>query len=85
MLYPAQCNYSAVHFFPSADPAVEAELERMLQMGVIQEVTEPTEWYAPSAYEESDKVRICVHLKWFNDDSNVSTMLRAGESNWVNN
>lgn len=45
-------------------PKVKAELERMLQCGVIEEVKEPTEWCAPMVLvpKKNGEVRICVDL-----------------------
>ena len=44
---------------------VEAELKRMKEENIIQEITEPTEWVAPSvpAVKRNDKIRICVDWK----------------------
>ncbi len=50
-------------------PKVEAEIKCMLQMGVIEEVTEPMEWCAPMVPvpKKNGTVRICVDLKWLNE------------------
>ncbi|XP_013882267.1 uncharacterized protein K02A2.6 [Austrofundulus limnaeus] len=48
---------------------VEKELKRMLDMGIIEEVTEPTDWCAPMVPVEKknrDQVRVCVDLKRLN-------------------
>ena len=44
---------------------VEAEWKRMKEENIIQEITEPTEWVAPSvpAVKRNDKIRICVDWK----------------------
>ena len=49
-------------------PKVEAELRRMLSLGIIEEVTDPTNWCAPMVpVEKEDKeVRVCVDLKYLN-------------------
>lgn len=49
-------------------PKVKTELERMVRCGVIEEVTEPTEWCAPivPVPKRSGDVRICVDLKKLN-------------------
>ena len=50
-------------------PKVEAELKRMLALGVIGHVTEPTDWCAPIVSAEKknkDEVRVCVDLKRLN-------------------
>ncbi|CAL9705828.1 unnamed protein product [Knipowitschia caucasica] len=47
-------------------PKVEAEIKRMLELDIIEEVMEPTDWCAPMVPVEkknSEKVRICVDLK----------------------
>ncbi|KAK7929206.1 hypothetical protein WMY93_005601 [Mugilogobius chulae] len=51
-------------------PKVEAELKRMLEMGIIEEVTEPTDWCAPMVPVERrnrERLRICVDLKRLNN------------------
>ncbi|XP_060723274.1 uncharacterized protein K02A2.6-like [Tachysurus vachellii] len=47
---------------------VKAELERMVKCGVIQEITEPTEWCAPmvAVPKKTGQIRICVDLKQLN-------------------
>ena len=47
---------------------VEKELKRMKVNGVIEEVTEPTEWVSPivPVLKPSGDVRICVNLKKLN-------------------
>lgn len=49
-------------------PKVKTELERMVKCGVIQEITEPTEWCAPmvAVPKKSGQIRICVDLKQLN-------------------
>lgn len=47
-------------------PKVEEELERMESMGIIEKVTEPTEWCAPMV--PVAKMRICVDLKRLNEN-----------------
>lgn len=44
---------------------VEAEWKRMKEENIIQEITEPTEWVAPSvpAVKPNDKIRICMDWK----------------------
>ena len=53
--------------FPLYDK-VKAELDRMIQDDIIQEVTEPTEWCSPMVPvpKKSGQVRICVDLKKLN-------------------
>ncbi|CAB4017360.1 Retrovirus-related Pol poly from transposon [Paramuricea clavata] len=50
-------------------PLVEAELKRMKDEGIIEEVTEPTEWCAPIVPipKKNGQVRICVDLKKLNE------------------
>ena len=50
-------------------PKVKQELERMEQMGVVSEVTEPSEWCAGMVVvlKRSGDVRICVDLKPLNE------------------
>ena len=50
-------------------PLVEAELKRMKDEGIIEEVTEPTEWCAPivPVPKKNGQVRICVDLKKLNE------------------
>lgn len=51
-------------------PKVESELNRMLKMGIIEEVTEPTDWCAPMVPVEKktrERVRVCVDLKRLNN------------------
>ncbi|KAL0175066.1 hypothetical protein M9458_031034, partial [Cirrhinus mrigala] len=49
-------------------PKVEEELRRMKCLGIIESVTEPTEWVAPMVpvVKPSGKIRICVDLKRLN-------------------
>ena len=50
-------------------PRVEKELKRMLNLGIIEEVTEPTDWCAPmvpAPKRNKDEVRVCVDLKRLN-------------------
>lgn len=50
-------------------PEVEAELRRMLALGIIEEVTVPSDWCAPMVpVEKKNKkqVRMCVDLKRLN-------------------
>ena len=49
-------------------PKVKAELNRMVQCGVIEEITEPTEWCAPMVPvpRKEGRVRICVDLTRLN-------------------
>ncbi|KAI4898509.1 hypothetical protein NFI96_006164, partial [Prochilodus magdalenae] len=49
-------------------PKVEEELERMKSLGIIAEVTEPTDWCSPMVpvIKKNGKVRICVDLKKLN-------------------
>ena len=50
-------------------PLVEAELKRMKDEGIIEEVTEPTEWCAPivPVPKKNGQVRICVDLRKLNE------------------
>jgi hypothetical protein len=50
--------------------AVKAELKRMLDCGVIRQVTEPTDWCAAMVpvRKKNGQVRICVDLKHFNQE-----------------
>ena len=50
-------------------PKVKEELERMLEAGIIEEVTEPTDWCAPMVpvLKPTGKVRICVDLRKLNE------------------
>ena len=47
---------------------VQAELNRMEKLGVIEKVTEPTDWCSPMAVamKKNGKVRICVDLRQLN-------------------
>lgn len=48
---------------------VEAELKRMLALGIIEEVTEPSDWCAPMVpvvKRNKEQVRVCVDLKRLN-------------------
>lgn len=50
-------------------PKVEKELKRMLSLGIIEEVTNPTDWCAPmvpAPKRNNDQVRVCVDLKRLN-------------------
>lgn len=50
-------------------PKVEKEFKRMLSLGIIEEVTKPTDWCAPmvpAPKKNKDEVRVCVDLKWLN-------------------
>ena len=51
-------------------PKVEEELKRMEMIGIIEKVTEPTEWCAPmvAVMKKNGKVRICVDLKRLNEN-----------------
>ena len=46
-------------------PKIEEELKRMEETGIIERVTEPTEWCAPmvSVQKSNAKLRICVDLR----------------------
>ena len=48
---------------------VEEELARMEKEGIIEKVTEPTEWCAPMVpvVKKNGKIRICVDLKRLNE------------------
>jgi len=50
-------------------PKVKEELERMLEAGIIEEATEPTDFCAPMVpvVKPIGKVRICVDLKKLNE------------------
>ena len=52
------------HFWQKSD-----ELTRMKNEGIIEEVTEPTDWCAPMVpvLKKNGKVRICVDLKKLNE------------------
>lgn len=50
-------------------PKFEKELKRMLSLGIIEEVTEPTDWCAPmvpTPKRNKEEVRVCVDLKRLN-------------------
>ena len=49
---------------------VEEELKRMESMGLIEKITEPTEWCAPMVpvIKNNGKIRICVDLKRLNEN-----------------
>uniref|UniRef100_A0A3P9LY96 ribonuclease H n=1 Tax=Oryzias latipes TaxID=8090 RepID=A0A3P9LY96_ORYLA len=50
-------------------PKVEKEIKRMLNLGIIEEVTEPTDWCAPmvpAPKRNKEEVRVCVDLKRLN-------------------
>lgn len=51
-------------------PKVEEELKRMEENGIIERVTEPTEWVAPMVpvIKPNGKVRICVGLTKLNEN-----------------
>ncbi|KAL6470492.1 hypothetical protein MHYP_G00216110 [Metynnis hypsauchen] len=51
-------------------PRVEEELKRMESMGIIEKVTDPTEWCAPMVpvMKKNGKIRICVDLKKLNEN-----------------
>ena len=53
--------------FPLMD-AVKAELDKMLEDGIVREVTEPTDWCSPMVpvVKASGGMRICVDLKRLN-------------------
>ena len=50
-------------------PKVKEELTRMLEAGIIEEVTEPTDWCAPMVpvVKPNGKIRICVDLRKLNE------------------
>ena len=50
-------------------PKVKEELSRMLEAGIIEEVTEPTNWCAPMVpvVKPNGKIRICVDLRKLNE------------------
>ena len=50
-------------------PKVKDELNRMLEAGIIEEVTEPTDWCAPMVpvVKPNGKIRICVDLRKLNE------------------
>ena len=49
-------------------PRVKIELEKMVTDGIIEEVTEPSAWCAPTvvAYKKSGSLRICTDLRRLN-------------------
>uniref|UniRef100_A0A3P9JYQ5 Gypsy retrotransposon integrase-like protein 1 n=1 Tax=Oryzias latipes TaxID=8090 RepID=A0A3P9JYQ5_ORYLA len=50
-------------------PKVEKEIKRMLNLGIIEEVPEPTDWCAPmvpAPKRNKEEVRVCVDLKRLN-------------------
>lgn len=50
-------------------PKVEKQIKRMLSLGIIEEVTEPTDWCAPmvpAPKRNKEEVRVCVDLKRLN-------------------
>ena len=49
-------------------PKVKKELDRLEALGVIERVTEPTEWCAPLVVvpKSNDKIRICVDYTHLN-------------------
>ncbi len=51
-------------------PKVEEELRRMESMGIIEKVTDPTEWCAPMVpvIKKNGNIRICVDLKRLNEN-----------------
>ena len=48
---------------------VEEELKRMKKEGIIEQITEPTDWCAPMVpvVKSNGKVRICVDLRRLNE------------------
>lgn len=62
-----QCQHCKESYGAHA-PKAKAELERMVRCGVIEEVTEPTEWCAPMVPvpKRTGDVRICVGLTKLN-------------------
>ena len=50
-------------------PKVKEEISRMLEAGIIKEVTEPTEWCAPMVpvVKPNGKIRICFDLRKLNE------------------
>ena len=48
---------------------VKEELDRMLEAGIIEEVTDPTDWCAPivPVVKPNGKIRICVDLRKLNE------------------
>ena len=48
---------------------VKEELDRMLEAGIIEEVTDPTDWCAPivPVVKRNGKIRICVDLRKLNE------------------
>lgn len=51
-------------------PKVEKELKSMLSLGIIEEVTEPTDWcvpMVPAPKRNEEEVRVCVDLKRLNE------------------
>ena len=49
-------------------PAVEAELQRMVNYGIVERMTDATFWCAPMVVvpKKNNKIRICVDLKRLN-------------------
>ena len=48
---------------------VKEELDRMLEAGIIEEVTDPTDWCAPivPVVKPNGKIRICLGLRKLNE------------------
>lgn len=77
-------------------PKVEKDLKCMLSLGIIEEVTEPTDWRAPmvpAPKKNKDEVSVCVDLKRLNKGvkqeryilptlDNIAPKL-AGRSRWT--
>ena len=54
---------------------VKAELERMVTMGVIKSVTEPTSWVSSFVVVKKkgkDEIRLCIDPKYLNPYSTVA-------------
>ena len=63
------CVYAAKKIPSPLLPKVKDELNRMLEAGIIEEVTEPTDWCAPMVpvVKPNGKIRICVDLRKLNE------------------